>query len=277
MFLLIPTLFLAGAASAEITTSIPLPVGNLNSEKLGFVGSVIGVSSGHTTMILNYDSGTDIEALSYGDINITVTVSPDTFEFNQDRRRGGPNDGTPDGPDDSNLKQLCSIGTDSQQCIFSYGPLLASQIQCDRPTRTREGSTRYETYTHAYPGRLSYSSGVETFTRTIIFGPLSSRSPPPSWCTESGHVFTTPLIETATMSSKAFAMYQVVLTAGLEKLSATQGASATSSGATPTASGGAGSSGASGVSGAGSTGAAGPMKTAGPVLVGLGAAAAIFL
>jgi hypothetical protein len=50
-------------------------------------------------------------------------------------------------------------------------------------------------------------------------------------------------------------------------LSATQGASASSSSATPTG----------GTAGSGSTGGAMPMKTAGPMVVGLGAAAAIFL
>jgi hypothetical protein len=276
MFLLIPSLLLAGAVSAQITTSIPLPEKNLGTDKIGFYGSVIGASNGHTTMVISYDNGTNLEALSYGDIKVTITVSPNSYEFNQNLRRGIPNDGSPDGPDGSNINQRCSIENGSQQCIFSYGTLIASSIQCETEP-SRQEATGYQTYTHTYPGRLSYSAGVETFTRTIIHGPQSSRSPP-SWCTESGHVFTSAYLETVTMSSGALGMYQVVLTAGLEKLSATQGASATSSGATPTASGGADTSGAAGISvAAGSTGAAGPMKTAGPVLVGLGAAAAMFL
>jgi hypothetical protein len=267
MFLLIPSLLLARAVSAQITTSILLPEKNLGTDKLGFYGSVIGASNGHTTMVISYDNGTNLEALSDGDIKVTITVSPNSYEFNQNLRRGIPNDGRPDDPDGSNINQRCSIENGSPQCIFSYGTLVASSIQCETGYSGPE-TTHYMTLTHTYPGRLSYSAGMETFTRTMIIERQSSRSPP-SWCTESGHVFTSAYFKTATMSSGALGMYQVVLTAGLEKLSATQGASATSSSATPTASGGAVSS-----SAAGSTGAAGPMKTAGPVLVGLGAAAA---
>ena len=106
--------------------------------------------------------------------------------------------------------------------------------------------------------------------RTAIFGPNTRGFP--SWCSDSSFVpssgWSYPL---SSVKREDIGTYQLVITAGQEKLSATQGASVGGSGATSTSTG-------SGVgAGTGSTGAAMPIRTAGPVLAGLGAAVAVFL
>jgi hypothetical protein len=278
MFLLIPTLLLAGASSAQITTTMLFLESNLGNEKFGFYGSVIGASNAHTTLAVSYDNGTDIEGLNLGEnFKQTITISPDSVELNRNLASNTNADGSPNLEDGNNINIRCNAGSTPQLCTYSYGTELASEYQC--ATGGGQERTRYQTMTNAYSGRLSYSAGVETVTRSIVYKPYTPRSTP-SWCSASDYTPTTGYAETYTMSPQTLGTYQLVITAGAEKLSsATQGASGSSLGVTPGASGSSILSGAtptaSGV--AGSVGAVGPMRTAAPILAGLGAAAAMFL
>jgi hypothetical protein len=117
-------------------------------------------------------------------------------------------------------------------------------------------STFIQTHTHSFSGCGSYSAGVETVTQAVTMKPETT--PPPDWCNAetlpddfNGYVETL-----ADSVVDAGFTYQVVMTAGLEKLSATTGGSASTG--TPTA----------------STADAAPLKTAGSV-VGYGAAMAL--
>jgi hypothetical protein len=264
MFLILPTLLIAGATYAQMTTSIFLLKGTLGTDKIGFYGSVIGASNGHTTLAISYDNGTNIDALNLGQINQTVTVSPTGFESGQDLSSRDNED-----PDAIDLLLRCDIASapsnDPASCTYSYVPYLARRINCER--RSARTSTFLRTYTHTYSGRGTYSAGVETFVRSLVFGGANTRSTA-SWCSDSSYLPESGYITTFTMERESIGAYQVVITAGLEKLSATQGVAVSSSSATPTASGG---------GAGGSTGAAVPMKTMGPVYAGLGAAAAMFL
>jgi hypothetical protein len=264
MFLFIPALLLVGATSAQITTTMLFLESNLGSEKFGFYGSVIGASNAHTTLAISYDNGTDLEGLNLEQFTTSITIGPNSVEANQNLARGTNDDGSPNLDDSKNINIRCNGGS-PQLCTYSYGAKLASQLQCE--TAHGDGSTRYQTLTNSYPGRLSYSAGIETITRSIVYRPYTPSSTP-SWCSETDYTPSSGYARTYTMSDNTLGTYQLVITAGAEKLSsATQGVSASLSGATPTASSGS----------AGSVGAAGPMRTAAPVLVGLGAAAAMFL
>jgi hypothetical protein len=89
------------------------------------------------------------------------------------------------------------------------------------------------------------------------------------WCSNSSYTPTIGYQQSLAVKKEDIATYQLIITAGQEKLGATPGVGASASGATPTSGGiGAGSV---------SSGAAMPMKTIGPVIAGLGAAVAVFL
>jgi hypothetical protein len=266
MFFLLPALVLAQATNAQITTSVALINNNLGTDKIGFLGSVIGASNGHTTLAISFDNGTDIEALHLGEISQIITVSPNSFEYAQDSTQ----EDDPDRPERRGPNYIlhCDIATassnDPASCTYSYGPRYARALNCQQ--YDGDSSTDYETFTHSYPGRETYSAGVETVTKTFIYAPFTGTTA--SWCSNSSYYPESGEIVTLTLKREYVKTFQVVITAGMEKLSATQGASASPSSATPTASAGAGD---------GSRGAAMPLRTAGPVLAGLGAAAAIFL
>jgi len=275
MLSILPTLLLAGSAAAQITTSFAIPESNFGTDKIGFYGSVVSMVDGHTAMVIQFDNGTNTQGLGRMPPQL-YTLGPTYFGFSQDisappnsldRTNGSASDN-----DDTSYTYACewpeTPANASLACSVSYGPVIGRNVQCQ--SRTQASSTALTTFTYTYSGRLSYSAGVETVTRAIVLAPQTHSRP--DFCSQRrgtgdasssypGWSFTTSL------ARSQIATYQVVITAGQEKLSATQGASASSSVATPT--GGAAES--------GSTGAAVPMKTAGPMVMGLGAAAAVFL
>ncbi|CAO2655757.1 Nn.00g045600.m01.CDS01 [Neocucurbitaria sp. VM-36] len=263
---------LAATASAQLTTSFWMLEENLGTDKIGYYGSVVDANNTHTTLALSYDNGTDTSALGFGGSSFTMTVGPTLWEAadNIGSRTTESNN--------ANVYRLrCdqpnpSETTANVTCTASYGSEIASLFRCN--TQSRPSSTGYYTQTHTYSGRATYSAGVETITRSFIYGPDTRIKP--DWCTdelkfpEGGYVSSFPV------ERKNFATYQVVITAGEEKLDATQGASATFSSATPT--GSQASTGPSGsVAGPQETGAAAPLARVGPVMVSLGAAAACFV
>ena len=146
-------------------------------------------------------------------------------------------------------------------------------MQCrTQPARSRATSTQLWSRTHSYSGRGSYSAGVETLVQTVTLRPVTT--PNPEWCEDEAYLktFNGDSREVpASVLGQEVSTYQVVITAGLEKLNATAGASATPSTVQPTGT----QTNSTGVSTSGSAAAA-PMKTAGPAFVGFGAAMAAF-
>jgi hypothetical protein len=247
MFFLLSILLLASTTAAQLTTSIALGKYYFGTDKIGFYGSVIGVSNSYTTMTLDLDNGTRL--FNSRSLPGIWTISPTSFEVNFSNE------------DDQN--QSCSWPASPPDapgsCMISYGPNAAQNALC----QSDELRTSYTTYTHTYSERLSYLAGEEILTQTFVFGPSSGGFP--VYCTETeSH---SAWSSTAPLDREYIATYQVVVRAGQEKLSATPGTSAGGSGAVPTGT----------RPGVGSTGAAMPMKTVGPVVVGLGAAVAAFL
>lgn len=276
MLSLLPILVLAGSSAAQLTTSFPFNKHDFGTDKIGFYGSVISLVNGHTAIAVQADNGTDPDAVGRFSTQ-TFTLGPTYFEVAQDlnssgsarERPGAPSNRTnPDGSidDDTIVRSFCespaSPSDAAASCMASWGPSVALGA-CNSVRRL---STYFTTYTHTYSGRLSYSAGVETITRSLVVGPNTRGFP--DFCMDSRLIASqSGWSYSLNLDRKSIGTYQIVITAGQEKLTATQGASASSSGATPTG-GGAES---------GSTGAAMPMKTAGPMVVGLGAAMAVFL
>lgn len=115
--------------------------------------------------------------------------------------------------------------------------------------------------------RLSYSAGVETITRAITIAPRTSVDP--TWCSDSTYLPPSGTAMPGFLRKEDFGYFQVVVTAGIEKLNATQGGTSNRLSTTPTGMGGSGT--------AAQSSAVAPQKTIGPVLAGVGAVAAILL
>jgi hypothetical protein len=262
MLSLISALCLVETASAQITTSFPYYKTAWGSDKVGFYGSVISVKDSHTAIRLEFDNGTssDTPGYFYPD-DQQFTIGPNMFET---RVRLGSESFADNGTDKMDVVDHCDIPESpadaAPNCTASAGPWIARGWQCDS---TATSSTSYSTYTNTFSGRLSYSAGVETITRTFIFGPWTKGFP--TWCTISDFVPSSGLQWPVSAKREDIGTFQLVITAGQEKLSATPAVSASVSSATVTG------------AGAGSSGAAVPMKTVAPVIAGLGAAVAIFL
>ncbi|KAF2035198.1 hypothetical protein EK21DRAFT_42898, partial [Setomelanomma holmii] len=214
------TLLFAGAATAQITTSFLWLKAIYGTDKLGFYGSVVSASNGHTTLALTYDNGTDVEALNLGNNEKTVTVGPTMVEAVSTGRAVANFTNAED------YTLLCEYATPPPAgvvtCTASYGPALARAIKCPRTARTT--GTRLSTDIFTYSGRGSYSAGVETIVRTVIYGPYTRSRP--DWCDQSSFLPASGYSNTDTVKKEDIGTYQVVITAGQEKLSATQSAAA---------------------------------------------------
>lgn len=268
MYFTLPITLFAASASAQLTTSI-WAFNGIGTEKVGFYGSVVNANSTHTTLVLVYDNGTD--TTNYGTAAQTWTIGPTFWEQSTTHRYANHRTESDSQPDDEKYKLRCEVQTSTDAiptCTASYGRVAGAAFQCqtgDGPERTV-----FFTRTHTYSGRGTYSAGVETIVQAFTVKPRSDTA---DWCDQD----TFPATYTGTVTSGTFAhsdigTYQVVITAGQEKLNATTGASATLSSAQPT-----GSQAQSGSAAATFTGAAAPMKTVGPAVVGLGAAMAAFV
>jgi hypothetical protein len=61
---LLPTLLLTATASAQVTTTFVGAFYPLDTDKIGYVGSVVAINNSQTIVVLGYDNGTDTSALS---------------------------------------------------------------------------------------------------------------------------------------------------------------------------------------------------------------------
>lgn len=258
------TLLFAAAASAQVTTSFwMVGYNSLGTDKLGYVASVIGANQTHTTLELNFDDGTDTSALGLGGAPYTMTFAPNAWEQHTTSRIQETISGY--NRHDLRCEKNPEGESASVTCTATYGKGLARRIQCN--TGIQEDRTYMNTITNTYPGRLSYSSGVETFTQTLIYSSRSRSTP--AWCGDRSAYPSEDLTSTFPLDAKNFGTYQVVITAGTEKLQPTQGAtpSANSAVSTTPASAPTGSTSATVRPSAG-TGAAGSVSAMGSLMVG---------
>jgi hypothetical protein len=272
MALIFSTALLVASATAQLTTSIWVPEHIFRTDKFGFYGSVVGADESHTTLLLTYDNGTDKEALGFGSTVGTWTVGPDLLEIVQTMRIADSRTASDSRPDDEDYRIRCERQSGSSSrpiCTVSEGRVVAGR-RCSQPRiSTRSLETRLFSRTHSYSGRGSYTAGVETIIDTMVYN--YATEPIPDWCTND----TFPSTFTGTTQTVPFdsdvKTYQVVITAGLEKLNATAGVTGSPPTVQPTVAQTASAS-------LPTLTAAAPMITAGPAVVGLGAAmAALFL
>lgn len=268
------TLFaLAASSSAQMTTSIWMLASNFGTDKIGWVGSVIDAKNGHTTLAIRPDNGTDTSALGLAGTPDTVTVGPSYYEGTDDRL--GPARTTTG--DENVYKLICTksaSGDVNATCTASFGASRGRNLQCQTSRSGQRTETRLMTETHTHPARGSYSAGVETFTRSFTVSPVT-RTTAPAWCRETGGTEGASST-TAPFPASNFAYYQLIVTAGAEKLNATTTSSETTSGsATPTNSSPSGSESGSSPAPAENSNAASPNR-AGSMMAGM-AFAAYFL
>ncbi|KAI8935117.1 hypothetical protein NX059_007711 [Plenodomus lindquistii] len=278
MLSLIASFLLAATATAQLTTSFWAQLGVLGTDKIGYYGSVIDANATHTTYYLNFDNGTDYWGQGFGYTNITMTVGPNYYrqatsvDYPIVAETVAPNANAiileceREAPIDPNVNGTCTA---------SYGPNYVYFQACD-PPRT---ANRVQTFsrTISYIGRLSYSAGVETIIRTFTI--TSDTAPPPEWCSDGQKAPSEGSITTYPALASSFATFQVIVTAGEEKLSATQGASVSPSTVQPTATG-------SNTAAASTSGSSGDVQTTGAAvsllsrsgtIAGLGAVMAVFV
>ncbi|KAH7382580.1 hypothetical protein DE146DRAFT_669194 [Phaeosphaeria sp. MPI-PUGE-AT-0046c] len=263
MSALLSTLLFAGAATAQMTTAFPFPKEQWGTDKIGLEGSVIGVSNDRTTYAVVFDDGTDTSRLALANTPSTLTLGTSYFGLSRNVLGDNNTDETEEQDETKGYRwgMECSMpASATPTCSEWYGPVIARNVLCgDWDWSTPSNMTQ----TVEYSARSTYSAGVETIVKSVGFIPSISSTP--DWCSQSSFTPTTGWTMNRSDKKEDFATYQLVVTAGLEKLSATKGASGS-----PTTAGATG----------GSTGAASPMKTIGPmgpVVAGLGAAAAFFL
>jgi hypothetical protein len=245
----------ASLATAQLTTSMWFP--GMSNKTTALSGSVVAKNGDKVTVSLDYKDLTE-DPVFYG-APATVTFAGTTL-FAYQNVISDEITYTIDGlctRKDGNAIPTCVAST------LNYASLISDQ--CSSFTRT---GAETQTVTRTWPADSDGPATTETITATFT----NTETTQPPVCSES--IDSDAGARTYTMGDEEeeaslLATYQLVLTAGTEKLSAA---------ATPTA-GGPGSTGGSNspTGSAQSTGAA-PMMTAAPILAGLGAAAAaIFL
>lgn len=252
MSALLYTLLLTGTATAQMTTAFPYPINEWGTDKMGFVGSVLGVSDDRTSYRVIWDNGVDTSQLRLGSTPSTVTLGPSFFGFS--RNVVGANNVTEseEEEDDKGFRwgKDCTMSSGADAvCSEYFGPAIASKLQCGHYDWSTPANT---TRVYEYSARSTYSAGTDTIVKSVGFMPSLASTGTPGYCSETSVTPTTTVTRARSYKKEDIATYQLVVTAGLEKLSATGG----------------------------STGAAAPMKTMGPmgpVVAGLGAAAAFFL
>jgi hypothetical protein len=254
----------AAVVSAEYVTTTMWNVGGF--DRVGYYGSIIGAGDGVMTVALKYDNETNA-VMGAGDRDIgTWTLGPGWYEYTT---RAHVFDHHTDG---HGLRVRCErtdTASDAHAtCTQMMDPRLASAWYCDvSPTTVTDIQT------------LEYGSGMWGGPGVTTVTQVASLNENATWCSESSASLSsvTSTFEVSSDENGGMATYQLVITAGQEKLAATAGATPSTNAAKPTGTGT--STGAGDVAGAStgtSAGLAAPMKTGVPALAGVGALAAAF-
>jgi hypothetical protein len=128
---LLPFLLFAATASAQVTTTFVRPLYPLDTDKIGYVGSVIAVNNSKTCAVLFYDNGTDTSALSVaGSDPQTMIIGPDLWGQQVDISvvRGV----SASTASDADLFKLYCEGANEAAanwtCTGSFGPSIAANL-----------------------------------------------------------------------------------------------------------------------------------------------------
>ncbi|KAF2873963.1 hypothetical protein BDV95DRAFT_592121 [Massariosphaeria phaeospora] len=271
-------IFVACAAAADMTTSLWLPSWQSSggsAEEIGYYGSVIGADGDRLTLAVVYDDNTNTEALDIlSNEPETITVGGSTyFEWSTTTT-------APDSDLSFTISMECAVTSrDETVCTHSMNGPAYFSAYCEDFTYKTAAET--VTYVESLDSDSVYST-VLTYDNQDTLG---------NFCGTGSVLPENIAIDTVTMESSGASLYQVVITAGMDKLSATAGATPSSTGAKATGTSAESSSApasGSGASGSGTpqssatapveaTGAAAPVITMAPMLAGLGAAVAAFV
>ncbi len=274
----------ASAQTANYTTTAWM-TNYAGSDKFGYVASVIGADAEHMTLALDFDSDTDLDALHIGGPAVNYTFGRSSFTLDETITRYA---NAPSG--DMFIRAACTEPAQSEsevQCTVTQGDAYVRMFQCneDQTTRSRQPRTnRTTSYPHTYGTGIWGPAGTETITMTYDF-PAQTETTTPAWCTSDNvpeSVLTTPFPRAAS----SFAVYQIVIYAGQEKLSAYSGSSVVISTATPSTGSVPGATASAGNSDSASasatvsappenTGAAGRINAAVPAVAGVAVAAVL--
>ena len=265
----------AAAKASNITTTAWMTK-FAGSDKFGYVASVMGADAEHTTLSLDFDADTNKTALHIGGEGGNYTFGASSYTVNWPMTMFEP---TPSDAD-INVQIQCTQSAQSDdevQCTGVLGNGYARFARCNEYQTTQTGRPLLQdsstVYPHTYGTGLWGSGGVETVTMNLTY-PLQTETTTPAWCTDD-EVPASILTIDAPSPVESFAVYQIVITAGQEKLSTYSGT--VSATGTPSKSASAGS----GVTSARpivtetpeSTGAAGKINSIVPALAGIGVAA----
>ena len=271
MFALSWSMAFAALVSAEqITTTFWAP--KLGTDKLGYYGSVVGAENGHLTLALDYDNDTSpLMAERNSRSEKTWTVGSTMYEYSS--HFSVYDEGTTRLYGVHFYCEKTDTASDAPAtCTEKYEAGLASAFYCNVPV-PRETDVQTLTETHYYGSGIWGPPGVETLT------PVYSQNEQLAWCSDAA-ANTSSFTSSWTLSGgqvSSPATFQVVITAGEEKMTATAGAGAGTGAAKPTGTGApTGTEGAAGSSSGNAAGHAAPMKTGVPALAGVGALAAAF-
>ncbi|KAJ4288392.1 hypothetical protein N0V90_011627 [Kalmusia sp. IMI 367209] len=266
-------LLLAAAVAAETTTSIWMPSPyNANETHIGFYASVVGVSDGKTTLALQFDNNTNLRTAGY-----EIDDEPNTMTFFGSSRFESVTTSTElfDGPE-LTVMYGCQLTSGTYRRSSTVGAVC--RYSSDGPAVYSSFCGYYSDYTDVYTRTMEYTYdepySVVTETTTIDY-----RTRIPSYCESGSSLPDSVVANTYTIEKSEIATYQVVITAGEEKLSATAGATVSNGGAAITGTGASPNNVPTGTGGAPAeeTGAAGAVLPLHPALAGLGAAAMAFL
>lgn len=109
--LAVPTLFLVGAATAQIATSFAYFKNGFGSDKIGFYGSVISVKDSRTALALDLDNGTDPDLPGWlGNDRQIFTIGLTMFEW---RGRLGLSDPPENITNELDIVQYCHLLKDA--------------------------------------------------------------------------------------------------------------------------------------------------------------------
>ncbi|KAF2009066.1 hypothetical protein BU24DRAFT_497620 [Aaosphaeria arxii CBS 175.79] len=272
---------LLGAATvvaADVTTSIWLPKDIYGSNRIGFVGSVIGADNDTLTVAMGFDNETHPDIRTAFEAQVW-TFGPTAIQtFTTDLGVGAIQSLVESITYSGDWSFGWNCSRDSQgdaSCTTSAGIHQASIFACRMP-RPVEVFTILNTFSRGSTGDAS----TETL---IVTDPGTPNTVEPDFCSVSGNDFITSIpIEYAVQSSVVrnsdISTYKVVITAGEELLTATAGATLSTPGPQATATGTSNQTqtGTSQPTVSEFTGAASPMMTAAPGILGLGAAIAAF-
>lgn len=275
------TLLFAGIAAAQTTnyTTTAWMSNFLETDRYGYIASVIGADAERLTLSLDYDSDTNKTVLNVGGPGGNYTFDKTAFTVSTKMTQLARTSTD----EDFGYQVVCTQPAEADPnvtCDVKVGDAYARARSCNeyQVTRTYQGKNVTSTITHTYGTGIWGPAGTEVITQKFDFPP-DTISTTPSWCT-SDEVPQTVLEKAYTTSAADFAVYKIVIYAGQEKLSAYSGSTVDVSTISPSPSAKA-SSGSSDTASASasappqSTGAAGKISAAISALAGIGVVAVV--